>query len=72
MSAAHDTIQSPRAIERSRYERELVAARAEAETRFDEKASVAHELQLALLAMPLLDDERLVVSTEYRPGVLAL
>ena len=60
------------AIERSRYEHELVSARRFAEARLDQKSSVAHELQLSLLALPPLDDARVVVTTEYRPGEQAL
>ena len=61
-----------RAVERSRYERELLAARTAADTDAAQKASVAHELQLALLTTNLPTDARFVVSTEYRPGVQAL
>src|SRR6478609_3696654 len=61
-----------RAVERSRYERELLAARTAADTDAAQKASVAHELQLALLTTNLPTDGRFVVSTEYRPGVQAL
>ncbi|GEK23235.1 PP2C family protein-serine/threonine phosphatase [Cellulomonas xylanilytica] len=39
---------------------------------FDQKASVAHELQLALLTTHLPADDRFTVTTEYRPGVQAL
>ncbi|WP_426595048.1 PP2C family protein-serine/threonine phosphatase [Cellulomonas sp. McL0617] len=60
------------ATERARYERELRSARAAAEVSLDQKTSVAHELQRALLTMPRLDDDRFVVTTEYRPGVQAL
>ncbi|MEZ0448289.1 PP2C family protein-serine/threonine phosphatase [Cellulomonas sp. ICMP 17802] len=61
-----------RATERSRYERELLAARAAADTSAAQKASVAHELQLALLTTNLPTDDRFRVVTEYRPGVQAL
>lgn len=47
----------------------LALARAE---RFDQKASVAHELQHALLTTHLAVDDRFRVTTEYRPGVQAL
>ncbi|KQR10340.1 SpoIIE family protein phosphatase [Cellulomonas sp. Leaf334] len=40
--------------------------------RFDQKASVAHELQHALLTTHLPVDDRFSVTTEYRPGVQAL
>jgi hypothetical protein len=39
---------------------------------FDHKASVAHELQHALLTTHLPQDHRFAVTTEYRPGVQAL
>lgn len=39
---------------------------------FDQKASVAHELQHALLTTNLPPDDRFTVVTEYRPGVQAL
>jgi serine phosphatase RsbU (regulator of sigma subunit) len=39
---------------------------------FDQKASVAHELQRALLTTHLPADDRFTVTTEYRPGVQAL
>ena len=39
---------------------------------FDQKASVAHELQRALLTTHLPVDHRFAVTTEYRPGVQAL
>lgn len=39
---------------------------------FDQKASVAHELQHALLTTNLPPDDRFGVTTEYRPGVQAL
>ena len=39
---------------------------------FDQKASVAHELQRALLTTHLPTDDRFTVTTEYRPGVQAL
>ncbi|WP_421733042.1 SpoIIE family protein phosphatase [Cellulomonas sp.] len=39
---------------------------------FDQKASVAHELQIALLTTNLPPDDRFTVVTEYRPGVQAL
>lgn len=39
---------------------------------FDQKASVAHELQHALLTTHLPPDDRFSVTTEYRPGVQAL
>ena len=39
---------------------------------FDQKASVAHELQRALLSTHLPVDDRFSVTTEYRPGVQAL
>ncbi|WP_456789215.1 SpoIIE family protein phosphatase [Cellulomonas sp. P5_C5] len=39
---------------------------------FDQKASVAHELQRALLTTHLREDHRFAVTTEYRPGVQAL
>ena len=39
---------------------------------FDQKASVAHELQHALLTTHLPPDGRFTVTTEYRPGVQAL
>ena len=61
-----------RAAERSRYERELLAARTAADTDAASKAAVAHELQLALLTTHLPTDRRFTVATEYRPGVQAL
>jgi hypothetical protein len=39
---------------------------------FDQKASVAHELQHALLTTHLPPDDRFTVVTEYQPGVQAL
>jgi serine phosphatase RsbU (regulator of sigma subunit) len=61
-----------RATERSRYERELLAARTAADTDAAQKASVAHELQRALLTTHLPTGPRFTVTTEYRPGVQAL
>uniref|UniRef100_UPI0028E59A90 PP2C family protein-serine/threonine phosphatase n=1 Tax=uncultured Cellulomonas sp. TaxID=189682 RepID=UPI0028E59A90 len=40
--------------------------------RFDQKATVAHELQHALLTTHLPHDDRFTVVTEYLPGVQAL
>jgi len=39
---------------------------------FDQSASVAHELQRALLTTHVPSDDRLGVATEYRPGVQSL
>ncbi len=39
---------------------------------FDRSAAIAHQLQQALLTAPLPRDERVVVSTSYRPGVESL
>ncbi|PYG00289.1 Serine phosphatase RsbU, regulator of sigma subunit [Georgenia satyanarayanai] len=39
---------------------------------FDRSAAIAHQLQQALLTAPLPQDERVVVSTSYRPGVESL
>ena len=61
-----------RATERSRYERELLAAREAADTAAAREAVVAHELQHALLTLNLPTDDRFTVTTEYRPGVQAL
>ncbi|MCK6208985.1 SpoIIE family protein phosphatase [Georgenia sp. EYE_87] len=36
---------------------------------FDRSASIAHQLQQALLTAPLPQDDRFVVTTAYRPGV---
>ncbi|WP_456845338.1 PP2C family protein-serine/threonine phosphatase [Cellulomonas sp. P5_C6] len=61
-----------RATERSRYERELLAARAAADSAAAQEALVAHELQLALLTTDLPTGSRFSVTSEYRPGVQAL
>lgn len=60
------------ALERSRYERELLAARTAADSAAAREASVARELQLALLTTNLPADDRFTVTHEYRPGVQAL
>lgn len=39
---------------------------------FDRSAAIAHQLQQALLTAPLPRDERVVVTTTYRPGVESL
>ncbi|WP_152192964.1 SpoIIE family protein phosphatase [Georgenia satyanarayanai] len=39
---------------------------------FDRSAAIAHQLQQALLTAPLPQDERVVVTTAYRPGVESL